>query len=115
MPHQANVRTICRSFTIPKGGNRYFVGEFTDRISKCRSSTEISGSDCWLFDLFKVFVISDSNGFTVIVLYKVNSSIVGPDIFPSKSFSSFIGQVKQVFVSFGNVFIDENTFSGRFS
>jgi len=26
MTHQANVRTICRPLTTPKGGDRYFIG-----------------------------------------------------------------------------------------
>jgi len=42
--------------------------------------------------------MSDSNGFTVIVLSKVNSSIVDPDVFPTKSFSFVISQVKQLFI-----------------
>ena len=42
--------------------------------------------------------MSDSNDFTVISLYKVNSSIVGPDVFPTKSFSFAISQVKQLFI-----------------
>ena len=34
--------------------------------------------------------------------------------FPAKFFSSFIIQVKEVVISFGKDFIDENTFSGKF-
>ena len=52
--HQANVRTICRPLTIPKGGDRYFISEFSRRVSKCIWSTEISRVGCWLFDLFEV-------------------------------------------------------------
>ena len=59
--------------------------------------------------------MSDSNYFTVINLSKVNSSIVGPDVFPTKSFYFVINQVKQLFIFFGKVFIDENTLGGRFS
>jgi len=80
-----------------------------------RSSTEIFCIDRRLSDLFKVFLTSDSNGFTIIVLSKVNSSVVGPDIFPTKFFSFVINEVKQMFISLGKVFIDENTFGGRFS
>jgi len=29
------VRTICRPLTIPKGGDRYFISEFSRRVSKC--------------------------------------------------------------------------------
>jgi len=43
--------------------------------------------------------MSDSNDFTVISLFKLNSSIVGPDGFLANSFSFVItGQVKQLFV-----------------
>ena len=42
--------------------------------------------------------MSDSNDFTVISLSKVISSIVGPDVFPNKSFSFVISQVKQLFI-----------------
>jgi len=42
--------------------------------------------------------MSDSNDFTVISWSKVNSSIVGPDVFPTKSFSFVISQVKQLFI-----------------
>jgi len=42
--------------------------------------------------------MSDSNGFIVISLSKVNSSIVGPDVFPTKYFSFVISQVKQLFI-----------------
>ena len=59
--------------------------------------------------------MSDSNDFTIIGLSKVNSSIVGPDVFPTKSFSFVISEVKQLFIFFGKVFIDENTLGGRFS
>ena len=59
--------------------------------------------------------MSDSNDFTIIGLSKVNSSIVGPDVFPTKSFSFVISEVKQLFTFFGKVFIDENTLGGRFS
>jgi len=53
---------------------------------------------CWLFDLFEVFFMSDSNGFIVTSLSEVNSSIVGPDVFPTKSLSFVISQVKQLFI-----------------
>jgi len=98
MTHQANVRTICRPLTIPKEGDRYFIGEFSKRVSKCRWSIEISRIGCWLFDLLDVFFMSDSNGSTVISLSKVNSSIVGPDVVLTKSFSFVISQVKQLFI-----------------
>jgi len=45
--------------------------------------------------------MSDSNDFTIIGLSKVNSSIVGPDVFPIKSFSFVISEVKQLFIFFG--------------
>jgi len=54
---------------------------------------EISRVGRWLFDLLEVFYMSDSNDFTVISLSKVNSSVVGPDVFPTKSFSFVISQV----------------------
>ena len=44
--------------------------------------------------------MSDSNDFTLISLSKVNSSIVVPDVFPTKSFSLVISQVKQLFILF---------------
>jgi len=50
--------------------------------------------------------MSDSNDFTVIGLSKVNSSIVGPDVFPSKSFYFVISQVKQLFIFFGKVSVE---------
>ena len=37
--------------------------------------------------------MSDSNDFTIIGLSKVNSSIVGPDVFPTKSFSFVISVI----------------------
>jgi len=42
----------------------------------------------------------DSNDFTIIGLSKVNSSIVGPDVFPTKSFS--VQYVQSLMVSSSN-------------
>jgi len=59
--------------------------------------------------------MSDRNEFAVISLSEVNSSIVGPDVFPAKFFSFVISQVKQLFIFFSKVFINKNTLGGRFS
>ena len=47
-----------------------------------------------VFDMFNVLFTSDSNNSAVIALSKKNSSIVGPNVFPVKLFSFFIGQGK---------------------
>jgi len=54
--------------------------------------------DQGFFDMFKVFFSVDINCFTITALSKVNSPTVGPHVFPVKLFSSFISQVKQVFM-----------------
>jgi len=97
-----------------KRKEKYFIGELLNRLRKYRSSIEISRIDHRRFVVFKVFSTSDSNGFSVIALSTMNSSIVGPNVFPVKFFSFFISQVKQNLLLFCKVFIDENTFRGRF-